>query len=145
MLMHASCAARDGLGIVLTGEPGSGKSDLLLRLLDRGFDLVADDQVAIGEDGMARPPETLAGLIEVRGLGIMRFPFVESARPVLVAQLAHRTPPRLPEPRRDPVLDLPAIAIDPRPANAAQLLTLAFDTVTGRARQQTGAFTGAFA
>ena len=140
MLMHASCAAREGLGILLTGAPGCGKSDLLLRLLDRGFSLVSDDQVTIGEDGMARPPETLAGLIEVRGLGIMRMPFVESARPVLVAQLVQRDVVRLPDPRRDAVLGLPAIEIDPRPAAAAQLLALAFDTVTGRATQHAGAF-----
>jgi HPr kinase/phosphorylase len=140
MLMHASCAAREGLGILLTGEPGTGKSDLLLRLLDRGFDLVADDQVAIGEDGMARPPETLAGLLEVRGLGIMRFPFVGQARPVLVAELSRGVVPRLPEPRRDAVLALPVIAVDPRPASAAQLLTLAFETVTGLTTQHAGAF-----
>ena len=138
--MHASCAARDGLGILLTGAPGSGKSDLLLRLLDRGFDLVADDQVAIGEDGMARPPAALAGLIEVRGLGIMRFPFVPSARPVLVAELTAEAVDRLPRPRRDKVLDLPAIAVDPRPASAAQRLALAFEVVTGHVGQHSGAF-----
>ncbi|WP_227321131.1 HPr kinase/phosphorylase [Acidisoma silvae] len=138
--MHASCAARDGLGILLTGAPGSGKSDLLLRLLDRGFDLVADDQVTIGDDGMARPPAALAGLIEVRGLGIMRLPFVPSARPVLVAELTAQPVDRLPQPRRDKVLDLPAIAVDPRPASAAQRLALAFEVVTGRASQHSGAF-----
>ena len=141
MLMHASCAARDGLAVLLTGAAGSGKSDLLLRLLDRGFVLVADDQVEIGTDGMARPPETLMGLLEVRGLGVMRLPFVTSARPVLVAELASGAVPRLPEARRDPLLGLPAIAIDPRPASAAQILALAFDSVTGRAAQSVGAFT----
>jgi HPr kinase/phosphorylase len=141
MLMHASCAARDGWGVLLTGAPGSGKSDLLFRLLDRGFVLVADDQVEIGTDGMARPPETLAGLLEVRGLGVMRFPFMGAARPVLVAELVTDPVPRLPEPRQHPVLRLPAIAIDPRPASAAQLLALAFDSVTGRATQSVGAFT----
>jgi HPr kinase/phosphorylase len=141
MLMHASCAARDGLGVLLTGAPGSGKSDLLLRLLDRGFVLVADDQVEIGTDGMARPPKTLAGLLEVRGLGVMRFPFLGAARPVLVAELAAGTVPRLPEPRRDSLLGLPAIAIDPRPASAVILLALALDSVTGRVAQSVGAFT----
>jgi HPr kinase/phosphorylase len=141
MLMHASCAARDGWGVLLTGAPGSGKSDLLLRLLDRGFVLVADDQVEIGTDGMARPPEPLAGLLEVRGLGVMRFPFLSAARPVLVAELVAGPVPRLPEPRRDNLLRLPTIAIDPRPPSAAQLLALAFDSVTGRATQCVGAFT----
>jgi HPr kinase/phosphorylase len=141
MLMHASCATRDGLGLLLTGAPGSGKSDLLLRLLDRGFSLVADDQVDIGADGMARPPEALAGLLEVRGLGVMRLPFVGETRPVLVARLIAGAPPRLPEPSRDSGLGLPAIAVDPRPASAAHVLALAFETVTGRLSQRAGAFT----
>ena len=139
--MHASCGARNGWGVLLTGAPGSGKSDLLLRLLDRGFVLVADDQVEIGTDGMARPPETLAGLLEVRGLGIMRFPFLAAVRPVLMAEVVAGPVPRLPEPRRDSMLRLPTITIDPRPASAAQVLALAFDSVTGRVSQSVGAFT----
>lgn len=139
--MHASCAARDGLGILLTGAPGSGKSDLLLRLLDRGFSLVADDQVEIGTDGMVRPPGALEGLLEVRGLGLMRLPFLRQARPILVAELAQAPAPRLPTPRTEALFGLPAIAVDPRPASAAQLLALAFDLATGRAAQVAGAFT----
>lgn len=141
MLMHASCAARDGLGVLLTGAPGSGKSDLLLRLLDRGFSLVADDQVEIGKDGMVRPPRALEGLLEVRGLGLMRLPFTREARPVLVAELAPVSAPRLPARRTSSLLGLPEIAVDPRPASAAQLLALAFDLATGRATQLSGAFT----
>lgn len=140
MLMHASCAAREGLGILLTGAAGAGKSDLLLRLLDRGFVLVADDQVEIDASGLARAPAALAGLLEVRGLGIMHFPYVEQARPVLVAELVPAPPERLPAPRQDARLNLPLIAVDPRPASAAQLLSLAFATVTAAQRQHSGAF-----
>ena len=103
--------------------------------------LVADDQVEIGTDGMARPPEALAGLLEVRGLGVMRLPFLGATRPILVAELMAADVPRLPEPRQDSILRLPAIAIDPRPASAAQLLALAFDTLMGHATQSVGAFT----
>ena len=67
MQIHGSCAARDGAAVLLLGPSGSGKSDLALRLLDRGFLLVADDQVLI-EDGVARAPPPLAGLLELRGL-----------------------------------------------------------------------------
>jgi HPr kinase/phosphorylase len=112
-----------------------------LRLLDRGFVLVADDQVEIGTDGMARPPQALAGLLEVRGLGLMRLPFLDVVRPVLLAELVAGPVARLPEPRRDRLLGLPTFAIDPRPASAAQVLALAFETVTGRATQSVGAFT----
>ena len=90
---------------------------------------------------MVRPPETLAGLLEVRGLGVMRLPFLDAARPVLVAELMAGPVPRLPEPRRDSLLHLPTLSIDPRPASAAQLLALAFDSVMGRAAQSVGAFT----
>ncbi len=90
---------------------------------------------------MARPPATLAGLLEVRGLGIMRLPFLSAARPVLLAELVALGVPRLPEPRWDSALRLPSIAVDPGPASAAQLVALAFDCVTGRATQSVGAFT----
>ena len=60
MQIHASCAAREGHGVLLLGPSGSGKSDLLLRLLDRGFALVADDRVDL-QSGMASAPATLAG------------------------------------------------------------------------------------
>ena len=78
--VHGSCVSRDGDGVLLIGPAGSGKSDLALRLLGRGFDLVADDRVDI-EDGIAAPPEALAGLLEVHGLGIVRLPYVASRPP----------------------------------------------------------------
>jgi serine kinase of HPr protein (carbohydrate metabolism regulator) len=65
------------IGVLLRGPSGSGKSDLALRLIDQGARLVADDQVLLSREEeriMARPPEILAGLLEVRGLGVLRFP-----------------------------------------------------------------------
>ena len=76
-LVHASCVAIDGRGVLLRGPSGSGKSDLALRLIDGGADLVADDYVELtvqGEAVVASPPARLAGLIEVRGLGLVRMP-----------------------------------------------------------------------
>ena len=104
--------------------------------------MVADDQVEIGTDGMARPPEALAGLLEVRGLGVMRFPVPRrrDAR-FLWPNWSPGRPRGCPSRSRTAVLRLPAIAIDPRPASAAQLLALAFDCVLGRAIQRAGAFT----
>src|ERR1700712_5927 len=95
MQMHGSCASKAGAGVLLIGPPGSGKSDLLLRLLDHGFSLVADDQVVL-EDGVARPPRPLAGLIEVRGLGLLRMPYAETARVALVVAMG--VGERLPQP-----------------------------------------------
>src|SRR3546814_15303755 len=75
--VHATCIAIDGRGILLRGPSGSGKSDLALRLIDGGALLVADDQVILTEaDGelTASAPATIAGRMEVRGIGIVDMP-----------------------------------------------------------------------
>src|SRR6478752_5882906 len=72
--LHASTVAKDGRAVLITGPSGSGKSDLALRLLDRGFTLVSDDQTILKKDGtrlIASTPMTIAGKLEVRGLGII--------------------------------------------------------------------------
>ena len=82
MLIHGTCVTHKGKAVLLRGEPGVGKSSLALHLIDRGALLVADDQVNITlENGtlMASPPPTLQGLLEVRGVGICTFPFIEKA------------------------------------------------------------------
>ena len=77
MLVHASCVSIDGKGVLITGASGMGKSDLALRLIDRGAVLVADDQVEILRSGdvlNARVPDRIKGLLEVRGVGIFNIP-----------------------------------------------------------------------
>lgn len=138
MQIHGSCASRGGAGVLVLGPAGSGKSDLVLRLLDRGFDLVADDRVEI-DQGMARAPASLAGLIEVRGLGVLRLPYVSEARLALVVDVAARLE-RLPAPTRHIALDLPLVAIEPAAASAAQRVALALDCALGRVGQIAGAF-----
>ena len=137
MQLAASCAAREGAGVVLLGPPGSGKSDLVLRLLDHGFALVADDQVEI-RDGLAHPPARLAGLLEVRGLGIIRVAHTEGV-PVILA-VALRRAERLPWPARHPALGVPQVAIDPASASAPARVGLAMDCALGRVTQLAGAF-----
>ncbi|HEY1932478.1 MAG TPA: HPr kinase/phosphatase C-terminal domain-containing protein [Acetobacteraceae bacterium] len=136
--VHGSCVSRDGDGVLLTGPPGSGKSDLALRLLRHGFTLVADDRVDI-EAGIATPPAPLAGLLEVRGLGIVRLPSAPSARLALAVQL-DGNPERLPAPARDKDLDLPTIRLDPAAASAPERVALALDCALGRVAQVAGAF-----
>ena len=138
MQIHASCAARDGAGVLLLGPPGSGKSDLVLRLIDRGFMLVADDRVDI-TNGHASPPDALAGLLEVRGLGILRLPHLARAELALAVTLGGAVP-RLPEPARDAALGLPVLAVDAARAAAPQIVALALDCALGRLAQRAGAF-----
>lgn len=138
MQFHGSCAARDGAGVLLLGPAGAGKSDLTLRLLDRGFQLVADDRVDVA-DGMASAPALLAGLLEIRGLGLLRFSYLAAARLRLVAQLGGDAD-RLPLPVRFPPLGLPQISLDPMLASAAQRVALALDLALGIQAQPVGAF-----
>jgi HPr kinase/phosphorylase len=73
--VHASCVAVDGTGVLLRGPSGSGKSDLALRLIDTGAGLIADDRTDLQvRDGIvwATAPTEIAGLIEVRGIGVLR-------------------------------------------------------------------------
>lgn len=137
MQIHASCAARQGHGVLLLGPPGSGKSDLVLRLLDHGFVLVADDRVEV-EDGVARPARDLAGLLEVRGLGILRLPHAARAAVALAVRLG--VGPRLPEPDRHAGTGAPLVTIDPAAASAPVRVGLALDCALGRVAQVAGAF-----
>lgn len=136
MLIHASCAAHSGHGVLLLGPSGAGKSDLLLRLLDRGFTLVADDQVDI--DGqIASAPTALAGLLEVRGIGIVRLPFEPSVTLALAVELARAD--RLPRPARHPI-GVPLVAVDPGGPSAPDRVQLALRCATGQLKQLSGAF-----
>src|SRR6267142_6908670 len=116
LLLHATAVAIDGRAILLRGASGSGKSDLALRLIDAGARLVADDQSELWRQGAAiivRAPSAIAGLIEIRGIGIFRVDTVEEAPLALVADLkAPELIERLPPPATERIfdLDLPRIA-----------------------------------
>jgi serine kinase of HPr protein (carbohydrate metabolism regulator) len=134
-LCHATCIALAGRGILIRGPSGSGKSDLALRLIDtagRGTGsaalrarLVADDQVhltRIGGRVVARAPQKLRDLIEIRGLGIVRVNARAAAPLALVVDLVdRRSIERLPEERSSAVVEgvrLPLLRLDPHSASA---------------------------
>lgn len=134
--LHGSCAVRGGIGVLLLGQPGCGKSDLLLRLIDRGFGLVADDQVLV-EAGQAAPAPALAGLIELRGIGLLRMNYLAPVPLGLVMALddtvagLEPTVERMPEPRMHPVLGLPMLRLAPFAASAAFRTEIALDCILG--------------
>lgn len=89
-LYHASCVALAGRAVLIEGPPGSGKSTLALALIDRGAVLVGDDGIALARRGdrlRASPPPNIAGLVEVRNLGIFPFPVVADVPVALVLRL----------------------------------------------------------
>lgn len=143
MRLHASCAARAHAqgadALLLLGPSGCGKSDLLLRLLRQDFTLVADDQVVVGDGMQVSAPPDLAGLLEVRGLGLFRLPFLSAATLRLAITLGGGAE-RLPAPRRHPVLGVPEIALDAALASAPERAALALEAACGRVAQHTGAF-----
>jgi serine kinase of HPr protein (carbohydrate metabolism regulator) len=129
--VHGTCIALDGDGVLLRGPPGSGKSDLALRLIDGGAMLVADDQTElrrVGEAVVASPPSAIAGRIELRGIGILSCPSIAEVRLRLVVDLvAPDAIERLPERRTQPYLGcaLPLLAVTPFEASAAAKLRFA--------------------
>ena len=87
---QASCVAIDGRAILIEGAPGSGKSSLALALIDRGAVLVGDDGVmleAVGGRLLASPHPNIAGLLEVRNLGLIAYPTIERVAVALVIAL----------------------------------------------------------
>jgi len=108
MNMHGSCVAVDGRGLLILGPSGSGKSSLALQMLGLGARLVADDRVDLHRQGtavIARCPPPLRGLIEARGIGLLRADPLDEAELVLVADLSQPPAQRLPDARTILLLD----------------------------------------
>ncbi|MET0371757.1 MAG: HPr kinase/phosphatase C-terminal domain-containing protein [Sphingobium sp.] len=128
--LHATSVAIDGRAILLSGISGIGKSDLALRLIDRGAVLVSDDYTLVKRvDGrlIATSPATIAGRMEVRGIGIVDMPHLDEAPVALVAELfgtVDRMPMQLVT-RSIAGLSVPVIKIAPLEASAPVKLELA--------------------
>jgi len=127
--IHASCVllgeagrafgAPEDAGILLLGESGRGKSDLALRLIERGAKLVADDRtdIFVNNDALfARAPSAIAGLLEARGVGIVALPFAAEARIALAVEMVETGyVPRMPQPEKYTVPPELSLAENARP------------------------------
>jgi HPr kinase/phosphorylase len=137
LTIHATAVALDGVGALLRGPPGSGKSDLALRLIDQGARLIADDQTALfrrGDRLVAAPPSAIAGRLEVRGLGIVDIDYASFVPVAAVFDLVpHRAIERLPDGLTVELLNvvLPLMQLDPTAASAAAKVRLAVRQLRG--------------
>lgn len=136
--VHATAVARHTpagwRGVLIQGPSGSGKSDLALRLMGQGWCLVADDWTHLwASDGAlyGSAPATIAGRIEVRGLGIVRAAPQPLARIVLAIQCTDEAVERLPDPATWTWegVTIPRLRLDPRPASAGQVVATAFSAL----------------
>ena len=148
-LIHGTCIAIGAEGVLLVGKPGSGKSDLALRLIDQSgsglsgiqktAQLVADDQVIIRKVGgalVASAPASLKGKLEIRGLGIAELSVAAQVRLRLAVRLTPSAEiERLPDLDRGRMdilgLAVPLILLDPLKASAPARLRAALDQFVG--------------
>jgi len=129
---------REGwVGVALTGPSGVGKTALALNLVSQGWQLVADDAALIWtSDGRlwARPPRSIAGRVEARGLGLVSVPYRDVCRLALSVRLGRDEPERMPDPTFEPWLGVPlrTIAVQGRAAAAPRVVALALAEVLRR-------------
>jgi len=130
--LHASCVAVGGRAVLISGPSGSGKSDLALRLLDRGFTLVSDDRTIVRKQGgkvIATAPETIKGKLEIRGVGIVDLDQVQEVPVALVVELTSDIQ-RLPDDNSERLIlgaGIPLINLDAMTASAASKVAVALD------------------
>ena len=123
-MLHATTVAIGDRAVLIVGRSGSGKSDLALRLIDRGAVLVSDDYTEVfrsGDEVYARPPETIAGRIEIRGVGVTEIAYITDIRVGLCVML-DEVVERMPMQYRSSTIagiEVPIFAVDPFHASAA--------------------------
>ena len=131
-MLHATTVAFGGRAVIISGRSGSGKSDLALRLFDRGFVLVSDDQTYLriaDAKLMASAPPAIRGKMEVRGVGIVEVECLDEVPVCLMVELASEIE-RLPADGRSRMIlgvNLPLVSVDAMTASAPAKVALALD------------------
>lgn len=147
-LLHASAVAFGDRGVLILGPSGSGKTGLAFELIALGADLIGDDQIRV-EGALLAPAPRLEGLIEARGVGVLKLPYVRGIRPVLAVDMGQSADARLPALQHFSVnsLCLPLIAGQSSPnlssiiqagVNAAERFPLYDEPVIGEVDDTTG-------
>ena len=132
--MHATSVAIDGRAVLICGASGAGKSDLALRLIDRGAMLISDDYTIVRSSGgqlEASAPATIAGMMEVRGVGVVDLPSIDGARLALIIDLSQDIDrmPGDPEEWLVAGAPLPVVKVSPFEASAPIKVELALKTM----------------
>ena len=135
-MLHASTVAIDGQAVLIIGVSGSGKSDLALRLIDRGAKLVSDDYTLLTRVGavlMASSPATIKGKLEVRGIGIIDCEALDSVPAALIVRI-DEVPLRMPEGDVQNIIGvaIPVVALAPFEASAPIKVELALRRLAAR-------------
>ncbi len=120
LVMQVSAVAIAGRALLIEGPPGSGKSALVLALIDRGAGLIGDDAVTLTSAAngqlIASPPPNITGLLELRGIGLARLPVAEPTPVALILTLGGARGERLPDTLPQRVIagvNVPVLAFDP--------------------------------
>jgi len=130
--LHSSTVALDDRAVLISGPSGSGKSDLALRMLDRGFTLVSDDRTILRRLGgklIASAPDSIKGKLEVRGVGIVEMKTVANVPVALVVELTSEIP-RMPDDDQERLIlgaGIPLINVDALTASAPSKVALALE------------------
>ena len=138
-MLHATAVAIDGNGVLLIGPSGSGKSDLALRLIDRGAVLISDDAVELsvaGKRPMLATAPNIAGKLEIRGVGICTVDTASGAPLRMVAELA-TTVDRMPDANITTSMagfDIPLLKLVPFEVSAAIKLEYALRSIVDAGR-----------
>ena len=135
--IHATAIAVDEQGILLRGPSGSGKSDLALRLIEQGAQLISDDRTELmkkGNDLVSFAPSTIEGLLEIRHVGIIRMQNLGATPIRLVVDLVSPEElERMPETQTTTIdgVELPLVRLAPFEHSAPAKVSLSLAIALG--------------